>query len=887
MNRRTIGILAHVDAGKTTLSEAMLYTSGMIRKAGRVDHQDAFLDTDRQERERGITIFSKQAILRMPDLELTLLDTPGHVDFSGEAERVLWALDYAILVISASDGVQSHTRTLWQLLRRYRIPVFLFVNKMDLPDTDRDQLLADLRRLDPGCVDFSGDTAQRDEEAATMEEVAMEEFLSAGNLSRQTLCRLIRARNVFPVYYGSALHMEGITQFLTGIADYTENPEYKKDFAARVFKITRDDVRLTWMKITGGTLPVKTVLDQDEKVDQIRVYSGVKYTPCPAAEAGMVVAVSGLSQTYAGQGLGAEHSLREPRLESFLSYQVIPPEGKEEETYRNIKILEEEDPELGAEWDPHLRVLHVKLMGEVQREVLTEWFRGRFGYEIRLGTGRIVYRETILNEVEGIGHYEPLRHYAEVHLLLTPGARGSGMQFDSTLSQDILASNWQNLVMQHLKEKEHLGVLTGSPITDMKITLINGRAHIKHTVGGDFRQATYRAIRQGLMTAKSCLLEPYYSFRLEVPLENVGRAMTDLMTRHAEYEQTTEGEIAVLAGHAPVSEMIHYPVEVASYTHGKGMLSYTFYGYLPCHNEEEVIEQYGYDPVADLENSPDSIFCRHGAGFLVPWDRVPDFMHLEGAGELESDEEELPEIDPSVYTAGSFAGRSEAEAPKPSGNRLKPSAVRAGSLEEDKELQAIFERTYGKVETHRFQPVGKQVKEMPDHVEIRNAPEKKEYLLVDGYNIIHAWEELAELAESNMEAARMRLADRLSNCQGFRKETCILVFDAYRVPRDVADVIKYHNIYIVYTKEAETADTYIEKASFEISRQNLVRVATSDAMEQRIVLGNGALRMSAEELHDQVRQTEQAIRDKLEQSNRNPKNDILGQALQASQKGAT
>ncbi len=884
MNRRTIGILAHVDAGKTTLSEAMLYMSGTIRKAGRVDHQDAFLDTDRQEKERGITIFSKQAVLRMPDLEITLLDTPGHVDFSGEAERVLWALDYAILVISASDGVQSHTRTLWQLLKRYRIPVFIFVNKMDLPDTDRQKLLADLGRLDAGCVDFSGDVAVRDEEAATTEEAAMEEFLSEGRLGDSTLCRLVRARSIYPVYYGSALHMEGVTEFLTGLADYTESPEYKKEFAARVFKITRDDVRLTWMKITGGVLPVKTVLDNDEKADQIRIYSGARYTPCQIAEAGMVCAVSGLTQTYAGQGLGGENSLREPRLESFLSYQVIPPEGKEEETYRNMKILEEEDPELGAEWDPHLRVLHVKLMGEVQREVLIEWFRSRFGYEISLGTGRIVYRETILNEVEGIGHYEPLRHYAEVHLVLSPGAQGSGMQFDSTLSQDVLASNWQNLVMQHLKEKEHLGVLTGSPITDMKITLVNGRAHIKHTVGGDFRQATYRAVRQGLMSAKSRLLEPYYSFRLEVPLENVGRAMTDLLTRNAVYEQTTEGDTAVLTGRAPVSEMMHYPVEVASYTHGKGLLSYTFYGYLPCHNEEEVIEETGYDPVADLENSPDSIFCSHGAGFLVPWDRVPDFMHLEGAGDIDSDDEDgIPEDDSALYSAGSFADRAGTAVSYES--RPKPSAVRPGSLEEDKELQAIFERTYGKVETHRFQPVAKKQKETPDHVEIREVPEKREYLLVDGYNIIHAWEELARLAETNMDAARVSLADRLSNCHGFRKETCILVFDAYRVPRDIADVIKYHNIYIVYTKEAETADTYIEKASFEISRHNLVRVATSDATEQRIVLGNGALRMSAEELHDLVRQTEQDIRDRLQQTNRNPKNDILGQALAASQKG--
>ena len=883
MNRRTIGILAHVDAGKTTLSEAMLYMSGTIRKAGRVDHQDAFLDTDRQEKERGITIFSKQAVLRMPDLEITLLDTPGHVDFSGEAERVLWALDYAILVISASDGVQSHTRTLWQLLKRYRIPVFIFVNKMDLPDTDRQKLLADLGRLDAGCVDFSGDVAVRDEEAATTEEAAMEEFLSEGRLRDSTLRRLIRARSIYPVYYGSALHMEGVTEFLTGLADYTESPEYKKEFAARVFKITRDDVRLTWMKITGGVLPVKTVLDNDEKADQIRIYSGARYTPCQIAEAGMVCAVSGLTQTYAGQGLGGENSLREPRLESFLSYQVIPPEGKEEETYRNMKILEEEDPELGAEWDPHLRVLHVKLMGEVQREVLIEWFRSRFGYEISLGTGRIVYRETILNEVEGIGHYEPLRHYAEVHLVLSPGAQGSGMQFDSTLSQDVLASNWQNLVMQHLKEKEHLGVLTGSPITDMKITLVNGRAHIKHTVGGDFRQATYRAVRQGLMSAKSRLLEPYYSFRLEVPLENVGRAMTDLLTRNAVYEQTTEGDTAVLTGRAPVSEMMHYPVEVASYTHGKGLLSYTFYGYLPCHNEEEVIEETGYDPVADLENSPDSIFCSHGAGFLVPWDRVSDFMHLEGAGDIDSDEDGIPEDDSALYSAGSFADRAGTAVSYES--RPKPSAVRPGSLEEDKELQAIFERTYGKVETHRFQPVAKKQKETPDHVEIREVPEKREYLLVDGYNIIHAWEELARLAETNMDAARVSLADRLSNCHGFRKETCILVFDAYRVPRDIADVIKYHNIYIVYTKEAETADTYIEKASFEISRHNLVRVATSDATEQRIVLGNGALRMSAEELHDLVRQTEQDIRDRLQQTNGNPKNDILGQALAASQKG--
>ncbi|MBQ7064482.1 MAG: TetM/TetW/TetO/TetS family tetracycline resistance ribosomal protection protein [Firmicutes bacterium] len=857
MRKRTIGILAHVDAGKTTLTEALLYTTGMIRKLGRVDHRDAFLDTDEQERERGITIFSKQALMRRGDVEFTLLDTPGHVDFSGEMERTLGVLDACILVISATDGVQSHTRTLWNLLKRYGIPAFIFVNKMDLPGADREALLKGLRLLDEGCVDFTAPTEVRNEEMASLDEQLMDVFLETGELSDAEIIRVIRERKVYPVYFGSALRVNGIDELLDGLAAYTGEPVYHPEFAAKIFKITYEDVRLTWMKVTGGVLRVKTILDHGEKADQLRIYSGQRYQVCDEAEAGSIVAATGLTETYAGQGLGAEENAPAPALESFLTFQVLTPEGRESIVYQKLKMMEEEDPCLRVLWNAGLREIHVHLMGQVQCEVLERSFLSRFQIPIHFGPGRIIYRETIADMVEGVGHYEPLRHYAEVHLLLQPGKPGSGLQFDSACSEDVLAGNWQNLIMTHLKEKEHLGVLTGSPITDMRITLVNGRAHEKHTEGGDFRQATYRAVRQGLMQAQSRLLEPWYSFRLEIPSGTVGRAMTDLMNMHAQFSGPEGTEPAVLTGIAPVSEIMHYPLEVAAYSKGTGVLSCTFHGYLPCHDAEKRIEEAAYDPERDLENTPDSVFCSHGAGFIVPWYEVGHYMHLEGLWKSTS---------------------SEPDEPEPL--RGKASAAPAGSLEEEKELMAIFERTYGKVSDRAFESRRTRPLENMDPVTIKERPEQKEYLLVDGYNIIYAWEDLKTIAQADLEAARQKLMDRLSNYQGYRKGTCILVFDAYRVPRPQEDILQYHNIYVVYTKEAETADTYIERASFEISRRNHVRVATSDAAEQRIVLGNGALRMSAAELEQEVLQAEEQIRNDLQRQNRHLRSDAMRQAFE-------
>ena len=848
MERLVCGILAHVDSGKTTLSEAMLYQSGAIQKLGRVDHRDAFLDTDEIERERGITIFSKQAVLDLPALHLTLLDTPGHVDFSTEMERTLQVLDCAILVISGTDGVQSHTRTLWGLLRRYRVPTFLFINKMDLAGADREGLLADLRRqLDEGCTDFScPDAAQRDECAAMCDEGALEEFLACGALTDGTLRSLIARRRLFPCFFGSALKLEGVDGLLAGLECFAPVPPRPEPFGARVFKVSRDPqgVRLTWLKVTGGVLRAKTPLSGgqgedrwEEKADQLRLYSGAKFTPADAVEAGCVCAVTGLTRTRPGMGLGAEEGELLPLLEPVLTYQLLLPEGCDPHVAMGkLSQLEEEDPQLHIVWDQLLRQIHLQLMGQVQLEVLRRVIAQRFGWAVEFGPGSIVYKETISAPVEGIGHFEPLRHYAEVHLLLEPGEPGSGLRFACACSTDALELNWQRLVLTHLGEKEHLGVLTGSPITDMKLTLIAGRAHPKHTEGGDFRQATYRAVRHGLMQAQSVLLEPWYSFRLEVPADNVGRAMADVQTMGGSFDPPEPlGELTLLTGTAPVAGLRDYWQTVTAYTRGRGRLSCQVLGYRPCHDADAVIAAAGYDPERDTANPADSVFCAHGAGFVVPWREVAGHADLESPLKQKSS----PDAAPSA----------------PAGGSIRQSA---GSLEQDKELLAIFERTYGKVEPRSFQAVKKPARTSLEDKEykVRPQPTGPEYLLVDGYNIIFAWDELKELARQDVAAARAALTDLLANYRGVRQCEVILVFDAYKVKGNPGSVEQVNGVYVVYTKEAETADAYIEKTTYDLSRDHRVRVATSDALEQLIILGHGALRISARAFRQEVEQTQ-------------------------------
>ena len=836
--------MAHVDAGKTTLSEGLLYESGALRRLGRVDHGDAFLDTDVLERERGITIFSKQALLTLGETEITLLDTPGHVDFSAEMERTLQVLDYAILVISGTDGVQSHTRTLWRLLARYRVPTFLFINKMDLAGADREGLLEQFRsQLDGGCVDFGGGPEVRDEGVAMESEEALERFLDTGTVPEEMTASLIRARKVFPCWFGSALKLDGVAEFLKGLETYTRQPEYPGEFGARVFKISRDsqNARLTWMKITGGVLKAKTVLTGglgegawEEKADQLRLYSGTKFRPLDQAEAGMVVAVTGLTHTRPGQGLGGEAEAKGPVLEPVLNYQLILPQGADPHTVLpKLRQLEEEDPMLRVLWDPRWKEIHVQLMGQVQLEILRRLIADRFGLDVEFGTGSIVYKETIAEAVEGVGHFEPLRHYAEVHLLLEPGERGSGLRVASACSTDQLDLNWQRLILTHLLERDHPGVLTGSPITDMKITLVAGKAHLKHTEGGDFRQATYRAVRQGLMQARSVLLEPFYDFTLELPPDCVGRAMTDIQTMGGEVEgPETQGELSVLTGRAPVAGLRDYWQEVTAYTRGMGRLSCALRGYEPCRDQEAAAAAIGYDPERDVDNPADSVFCAHGGGFNVKWDQVRQYMHVD---------------------SGLRLGEEEPEPTSPAGGRRE---YRGGSLEQDKELQAVFERTYGKVERQDFQPQKKPARtSLSDSYTIREQKTGPEYLLVDGYNIIFAWEELNEVARTDVAAARAMLEDILSNYQGFRKCVVILVFDAYKVKGNPGSVEKKNGIYVVYTKEAETADSYIEKATYDLSRDHRVRVATSDGLEQMIILGHGALRLSARAFKAEVEQT--------------------------------
>ena len=871
MDKLVIGILAHVDAGKTTLSEGLLYTCGRLKKLGRVDHKDAFLDTDPMERERGITIFSKQAILPLEGAEITLLDTPGHADFSAEMERTLQVLDCAILVISGTDGVQGHTHTLWKLLERYGVPTFLFINKMDLAGADRDALLTELKsKLDEGCVDFAAPAEQIQEQAAVCDEDALERYLEDGALDDGALTALIAKRKLFPCWFGSALKLEGVAEFLQGLEHYAPRPRYGPDFAARVFKISRDSqgARLTWMKITGGSLKVKALLSGpgwEEKADQLRIYSGAKFQAVDEAAAGTVCAVTGLSATAAGEGLGAEAEALPPALEPVLTYQVVLPAGQDPHTaLQKLRQLEEEDPQLHLVWNERLGELHVQLMGEVQLEILQRLIAERFGMEVSFGQGGIVYRETIAGAVEGVGHYEPLRHYAEVHLLMEPLPRGSGLVLTSACPQDMLDINWQRLVLTHLAERSHPGVLTGSPITDMKITLVAGRAHLKHTEGGDFRQATYRAVRQGLMEAESILLEPWYNFRLEVPAEQVGRALSDLQRMHGRVEPPeTAGDMAVLTGSAPVEQLRDYGREVAAYTRGRGRLSCTSGGYAPCHNQDEVVAAMGYDPERDVENPPGSVFCAHGAGYNVKWDEVKAHAHVDSGLRLG---EEPPE--------------EEAAPPRP-----RPQSY-AGSLEQDKELQAIFERTYGKVERNAFRPQPRPARTSLDDKKysIKAQDRGPEYLLVDGYNIVFAWDELKAAAKENLDAARQMLMDILSNYQGFKKNVVILVFDAYKVPRSVQDVTRYHNIYVVYTKEAETADAYIERATYEIGRHHRVRVATSDGAEQLIILGHGALRLSASTFRAEVEQVTGQIAAILKANNRAAPSKAVAAALEKAKR---
>ena len=844
-----LGILAHVDSGKTTLSEAMLYRSGAIRKLGRVDHKDAFLDTDALEKARGITIFSKQALLTAGSTDITLLDTPGHVDFSTETERTLQVLDYAVLVVSGTDGVQSHTETLWRLLRRYHVPTFVFVNKTDLPGKSKEELLAQLNhRLGEGFVDFGMPQADRDDALALCDENLMNRMLEAGLLTDAEIIPAIARRHIFPCWFGSALKLDGVEELLGGLDRFTRPAPALDTFGAKVFKVSQDEqgARLTWLRVTGGELKVKAQLSGEadgepwtEKANQLRLYSGTKYTLAETIHPGQVCAVTGLTKARQGEGLGAERDSDLPVLEPVLSYQVLLPEGADvHAALGKLHRLEEEEPQLHVVWNEALGEIHVQLMGEIQLEVLRSLLAERFGLNVEFGPGGILYKETITEPMEGVGHYEPLRHYAEVHVKLEPLPRGSGMQFAADCREEVLDRNWQRLVLTHLEEKQHLGVLIGAPLTDVKITLIAGRAHLKHTEGGDFRQATYRAVRQGLMMAKSQLLEPWYAFRLEVPVESLGRAMTDIQRMEGSFDPPESGEeTAVLTGFAPVAAMRSYPMEVVSYTRGRGRLTLTPDGCRPCHNAAQVIEAAGYEPEHDLENPADSVFCAHGAGFVVPWDQVRSHMHVDsGWGKAVRPE-------PEVQTVP----------------QRRAMAYRA-TLEEDAELLKIFERTYGPIKRDplaAFRPT--QKRERPDF-DAQQWEILPEYLLVDGYNIIFAWDELNALAKDSLEAARHKLMDILCNYQGYQKCNLILVFDAYRVPGSPGSIEQYHNIHVVYTKEAETADMFIEHVTHEIGKGRRVRVATSDGMEQIIILGHGALRVSARMFHEEVQNVEKQIR---------------------------
>ena len=879
MEKLVIGILAHVDAGKTTLSEGILYLTGKIRKLGRVDHKDAYLDTYNLERERGITIFSKQAEFELGNRGITLLDTPGHVDFSAEMERTLQVLDYAILVINGADGVQGHTMTLWRLLARYQIPTFLFINKMDQDGTDKEKLLAELKkRLSDNCVDFTWEKSDLQsqflEDVSVCDEELLEKYLETEEISTSDIQKVIKERKLFPCFFGSALKMTGVEEFLHGLEKYCETPTYPSEFGAKVFKISRDNQgnRLSYMKITGGTLKVKELLTDTEKADQIRIYSGAKFELAKEAPAGTICAVTGLSQTHPGQGFGIERESEMPVLEPVLNYRILLPEDCDvHQMLKKLKELEEEEPELHIVWNEQLGEIHAMLMGEVQIEILKHLIWERFHVAVEFGTGNIVYKETIAESVEGVGHFEPLRHYAEVHLLLEPGEPGSGLQFFTACSEDVLARNWQRLILTHLEEKEHIGVLTGSPLTDVQITILTGRAHAKHTEGGDFRQATYRAVRQGLRKARNILLEPYYEFRLEVPAEMIGRAMADVQKMQGTFDAPeVEGETAILKGTAAVAQMRDYQKEVVSYTHGTGKLFCSLKGYAPCKNQDEVVQNIGYDPEADLENPTGSVFCAHGAGFVVPWDQVEAYMHLQSGVDMdELDSESWYEDVESAQNPGTAVDNANISG-NISGKNGKFSY--SGSYEEEEELQAIFERTFGPMKRDRTAFQKKTVHSSTSATRYRaGKPRQEEYLLVDGYNIIFSWEELNELAKENIHAACDKLMDVLSNYQGYRKCTLILVFDAYKVEGHVEEIITYHNIYVVYTKEAETADQYIEKTVHRIGRQYQVTVATSDGLEQVIIMGQGAHRISAQGLKKEIEDTEKTAREEWHQRRQSSK----------------
>ncbi|MBR6799224.1 MAG: TetM/TetW/TetO/TetS family tetracycline resistance ribosomal protection protein [Firmicutes bacterium] len=870
MKKITIGILAHVDAGKTTLSEGLLYKTGAIRQLGRVDHGNAFLDTDAQERARGITIFSKQALLSYKNTQFMLLDTPGHVDFSAEMERTLQVLDYAVLVISGKDGVQGHTSTLWKLLAKYDVPVFIFINKMDLDGAVREDILEELRRrLDQRLVDFSDDFRSSADEwmetAAMCDEALLDEFLESGQLSSDSLRGAIMQRALFPCFFGSALKMEGIDSLLDGLDEFTCGTSYGDAFGARVYKITRDDKgsRLTHMKVTGGTLKTKEEIvtgsdssdkEMSEKVEQIRMYSGTKFSAVDSAAAGDVIAVTGLKDTYAGQGLGIEADALTPTLESVLTYQVIlPPNVDTHTALIRLKQLEEEDPQLRVIWNEQLQEIQMQLMGEVQTEILKNVIFDRFGMDIEFGQGNITYKETIKSAVIGRGHFEPLRHFAEVHILLEPGEPGSGLTYDSVCNGDELPLHWQKLIHTHFTEKEHIGVLTGSPITDMKLTILAGKSHLKHTVPGDFRQATYRAIRQGLMKTESVLLEPWYEFRLEIPSDCVGRAMSDIQKMSGSFDDPQPlGDMTMLTGKAPVSEMKDYALEVVSYTKGHGILTCALAGYEPCHDQDRVIAEYDYDPEADLENTPDSVFCSHGAGHTVKWDEADEMMHVvsrmpeEGDGENPVHREGGAEISGGVH------------------------ASYRGTKEEDAELDRIFEMTYGKPKERRHIPKREILSER-EKVKIMPTEVKEEFLLVDGYNIIFAWDQLKELAKVSIDGAREALIEILANYQGYKKCRVIVVFDAYRVKGGERHFEKHENVDVVYTAEAETADMYIEKTAHEKAKDYLVRVATSDRLEQMIIVGSGAFKVSADEFRLEVEQADLEISRMIEELNRRNK----------------
>lgn len=947
MKRFVIGILAHVDAGKTTMSEAILYETGKLKKMGRVDNRDAFLDTFALERARGITIFSKQAVFPLGDTFVTLLDTPGHVDFSAEMERTLQVLDYAVLIVSGADGVQGHTETLWRLLKRYRIPVFLFVNKMDQKGTDQEAVLASLKeRLDHGIVDFSGVSGNCEilgtsdetaEEIATCDEALLEAYLADGSLKTADVRNAIQDRKLFPCFFGSALKLTGVREFLTSLGEFASCPDYTKDFGAKVFKISRDEtgVRMTHLKITGGTLKIRDSLspDSEEKINQIRLYSGSKFEMLKETEPGMVVAVTGISDTKPGQVFGSASDSVLPLLEPVLTYRILLPFGTDSHTMlRHMRMLEEEDPQLHIVWNEALGEIQAQVMGDVQMEILKSQVQERFGVEIGFGEGNIVYKETIAKTVEGVGHFEPLRHYAEVHLLMEPGEPGSGLVFDTNCSEDMLDKNWQRLILTHLEEKRFRGILTGSEITDIKITLIAGRAHQKHTEGGDFRQATYRAVRQGLCEAGCVLLEPYYAFRLEVPSENLGRAMADLDRMQGEFSAPEQdGAMALLTGTAPVSTMRNYQRDVFSYTKGRGRLALSLSGYEPCHNAEEVIAASGYDFDSDLQDPAGSVFCSHGAGFVVPWNEVKQYMHVESplAKQLakEQQERELKEADERLKamaadvaagkipsgaaggyksgsngSAGSGTGsgtgsddgigsgtKTSANGTADSSSGSRGNGGSSLSFYDDKELQAIFTRTYG-------EPKRKLVSDYDSRTVIRakNASPVKpvkekeetedEYLLVDGYNIIFAWEELSDLAAVSIDAARYKLMDILSNYQGFRKICVIVVFDAYKVPGGVEKVQKYHNIHVVYTKEAETADQYIEKVAIRIGRRYRTTVATSDGVIQLIIRSQGCILWSARDFREEIERVGKLISEEKGKHTGNAKNYLFAHADEETQK---